>query len=242
MLANVRQVLVMLALFLVEISIFLGLARVVLISVLVGPLSVMSVSAHFDCTFTELCEVMGDRPTRRGFVDGALSVVSRIDRVFMNLLPGELLSRGAGVCVLDDLSSADLLSDHSPVLLSFGRVAKRNGGGGGVLRWVADRSDFPDIVCGQFGRSMTCLVEEPFGRLRRYKEAMSKAATMIINRAAADECVSPASRLFWIAAARSAVRARSRLKLARAVDRFPCLSDLSIVMIVLPFWCSHLCV
>ena len=72
---------------------------------------------------------------------------------------------------------------------------------------------------------MTCLVEEPFDRLRRYKRAMVKAATMIISRATADECVSPASRLFWISAARSAVRARSRVKLARAIDRFPCLVD-----------------
>ena len=134
---------------------------------------------------------------------------------------------------LDDLSNADLLSDHSPVLFSLGRVAKRNGGGGGVPRWVADRADFPDIVCEQFERSMACLVEEPFDRLRRYKEAMSKAATMIINRATADECVSPASGLFWITAARSAVRARSRFKLARAIDRFPCLRDFSIVTIVL---------
>ena len=53
---------------------------------------------------------------------------------------------------------------------------------------------------------------------------MGRAATMIVNRATADECVSPASRLFWISAARSAVRARSRLRLARAIDRFPGLS------------------
>ena len=190
-------------------------------------LSGESVSAHFDSTFTGLCEIMGDQPTRRGFVDGVLSVVSRIDRVFMNLLPSELLCRSAGVCVLDDLSSADLLSDHPPVFVSLGRVAKKSGGGGGVPRWVADRSDFIGIVCAQFERSMACLVEEPFDRLRRYKGAMSKAATMIINRATADECVSPASRLFWVTVARSAVRARSRPKLARAIDRFPCSNDFS---------------
>ena len=179
------------------------------------------ISAHFDNTLTELCEVMGDRPTRRGFIDGVLSVVSRIDRVFMNLLPSELLSRNAGVCVLDDLDNVDLLTGHYPVLFSLGRVAKSGGNLGGVLRWVADRSGFPDIVGEQFERSMTCLVEEPFGRLHRYKGAMGRAATMIVNRATADECVSPASRLFWISAARSAVRARSRLRLARAIDRFP---------------------
>ena len=89
------------------------------------------------------------------------------------------------------------------------------------------------ILFEQFERSMTCLVEEPFGRLRRYREAMIKAATMIISRATADECVSPASRLFWITAARSAVRARSRPKLARAIDRFPCLGDFLIAMVVL---------
>ena len=105
----VRPVLVKLVWSLVAISISLGLAKAVLVSVLVGLLPLMSISAHFVNTFTELCEIMGDRPTRRGFVDGALSVVSRIDRVFMNLLPSELLSRNAGVCVLDDLYNADLL-------------------------------------------------------------------------------------------------------------------------------------
>ena len=144
----------------------------------------------------------------------------------MNPLPSELLSRSAGVCVLDDLNNVDLLSDHSPVFVSLGRVAKGGVNRGGVPRWVADRSDFPGIVGEQFGRSMTGLVEEPFDRLHRYKEAMKRAAAMIVNRATADECVSPASRLFWISAARSAVRARSRIRIARAIDRFPGLNAL----------------
>ena len=38
-------------------------------SALVGLLWVMRVSAHFDDTFDELCEIASDRPTRRGFVD-----------------------------------------------------------------------------------------------------------------------------------------------------------------------------
>lgn len=94
-------------------------------------------------------------------------------------------------------------------------------GGGGVPGWVADRPDLPAITNEQLGRSVTCLVEEPFERLRRYKEAVALAATIIISRATADECVRPASRLFWITAARSAVRARSGVKLARAIERFP---------------------
>lgn len=168
------------------------------------------ISAHFDSTFTELGEVLGGRPTRRGFNNRVISVVSRTDRVFMNLLPSELLSRIAGVCVLDDLNSVDLLCDHSPVFFcSLGGVSKGGKGKGGVLRWVAERLGFPGIVNEQFENSMTCLVEEPFDKLLRYKEAMTRAATMIINMATADECVGPAGRL-WIAAARTAVRARSR--------------------------------
>jgi len=42
----------------------------------------------------------------------------------MNLLPSELLNRNVGVCVLDDLDGVDLLSDHSPVLLSVGAVSR----------------------------------------------------------------------------------------------------------------------
>ena len=82
------------------------------------------ISAHFDSTFAELCEFMGDRPTRRGFNNGVISVVSRIGQVFMSLLPSELLSRNAGVFVLDDLNDIDLLSDHSPVLLTLSRASK----------------------------------------------------------------------------------------------------------------------
>ena len=62
-----------------------------------------SISAHLKSTFNELCEIVGDRPTRRGYVDGVLSAVSRKDRVFMNLLPSELLSRSAGARVLGRL-------------------------------------------------------------------------------------------------------------------------------------------
>ena len=139
----------------------------------------------------------------------------------MNLLPGGLLSRNAGVSVLDDLNDIDLLSDHSPICLTLGGVSRGGDNRGGVPRWVADRSDFLDIVGEQFERSMTCLVGEPFDKFPKYKEAMKRAATMIIKRATADECVSPASRLFWISAARSAVRAKSRIRLARAIDRLP---------------------
>ena len=126
-------------------------------------------------------------------------------------------------------------------------MSQGTGGRGGVPRWVADRSGFPDIVSGQFERSMTCLVEEPFDKLLRYKEAMKRVATMIISRATADECVSPASKLFWIAAARSAVRARSGMRLARALERFPELGICSTVMVVLSLtllvftlWCALL--
>ena len=55
----------------------------------------------------------------------------------------------------------------------------------------------------------------------------------------------PASRLFWNAAARSAVRARSGGRLARAIERFPRLGVFPIVMIVLSLtllvftlWCA----
>ena len=58
------------------------------------------VSVHFDSAFIELCEILGDRPTRRGFDNEVLSVVSRIDRVVMDFIPSELLSRNAGVCVI----------------------------------------------------------------------------------------------------------------------------------------------
>ena len=100
----------------------------------------------------------------------------------MNLLPSELLSRSAGVCALDGLDSVDLLSGRSSVfvvLLSV--VCRRVKGKGGVPRWVAERLDFPGIGNQQFQKSMTCLVEGPFGKLLKYMEAMTQAATMIIT-------------------------------------------------------------
>ena len=141
--AIARPVLVMLAWFLLATLTCLGLARVVLTLILVGLLSQMRVSRRILTAplRTELCEVIGDRPARRGFI----SVVCRIGRVFMNRLPSELLSRNAGVCVLGDLNNIDPLSDHSPVLFALGGVPKGGGSRGGVPRWVADRSDFPDL-------------------------------------------------------------------------------------------------
>ena len=184
-----------------------------------------AVSGHFDDVFWGMCEVAGDRPTRRGLSAGTLSTLSRIDRLFLNMLPSELVERGANVCVLDDLSNEGLLSDHSPILLSLGCLSLSVGRPCGVPCWVSSRSDFPALVSEVFDRSGAAFGEGPFDRLLSYKKALSKAASMIISKATASDCVSASCRLFWISSAKSAVRARNSVRLARAVDRFPLLSS-----------------
>eukprot|EP00972_Heterocapsa_arctica_P070857 10468012-Heterocapsa_arctica.AAC.1 len=52
--------------------------------------------------------------------DGSMDTVSRIDRVFCNLLPSDLEARGASSTVLGKLADPNSLSDHIPITLMIG--------------------------------------------------------------------------------------------------------------------------
>ena len=110
----------------------------------------------FDNCFGELTEVVGDRPARRGTCDGEVTTVSRIGKLFMSMLPNELVGRISCAYVLGDLVEEDGMSDHALVLLSIGRARVGVGGAGSVLGRVAKLVAFPDLVRGQYERIESC--------------------------------------------------------------------------------------
>ena len=115
-----------------------------------------NISSFFDGRFEELNEVIGDRPTRRGTCDGEVTTVSRIDRLFVSMLPSELVERNSCLYVLGELVEEDGMSDHVPILLSIGRARVGVGGAGSVLGWVASLPSSPDLVREQYERIESC--------------------------------------------------------------------------------------
>ena len=115
-----------------------------------------NISSLFDDCFEELTEVIGDRPARRGTCDGEVTTVSRIDRLFVGVLPSELGERNSCLYVLGDLVEEDGMSDHVPILLSIGKARVGVGGAGSVLGWVASLPSFPELVREQYERIESC--------------------------------------------------------------------------------------
>ena len=99
---------------------------------------------------------VGDRPTRRGTCDGEITIVSGIGRLFVSMLPNELVERSSCLYVLGDLVEEDGMSDHVPVLLSIGKARVGVGGAGGVPGWVAKLLSFPELAKEQYGRIEIC--------------------------------------------------------------------------------------
>ena len=105
-----------------------------------------SVASHFDCSFDDLIEIAQDRPARRRSEGGTMTVLSKIDLIYSNLPPGELLARNACAATLGKLASQCELSDHVPVVARICGRSVASGYHPFVPDWVLSLPCFPDLV------------------------------------------------------------------------------------------------
>ena len=105
-----------------------------------------SVAAHFDILFDDLIGIAQDRPARRRSEGGLMIVLFRIDRIFSNTPPGELLARNACAATLGKLTSQCELSDHVPVVARLCGRAAATGFRLFVHNCLLSLSCFPDLV------------------------------------------------------------------------------------------------
>ena len=187
-----------------------------------------SVASHFDSLFDDLIEIVQDRPIRRRSEGGTMTVLSRADRIYSNLPPGELLARSACAATLAKLASQCELSGHVPVVARLCGKTLVSGYRPFVPDWVLGLSCFPSFVSdftmaggltGPGGGDFA-----PFERLKELKRVIVKAVRRAAEEARAGECDSPSACLHWIARAKSAVRARDLDRLRDIVGRAPKLS------------------
>ena len=105
-----------------------------------------TVASHFDCVFDDLIEIAQDRPIRRRIEGGTTTVLSRIDRIYSNLPPGELLARNACAATLGKLASQCELSGHVPVVARLCGKSLVSGYHPFVPDCVLGLSFFPGLV------------------------------------------------------------------------------------------------
>ena len=159
-----------------------------------------------------------------------MTVLSRVDRIYSNLPPGELLARNACAATLGKLASQCELSDHVPVVARVCGRSVVSGYHPFVPGWVLGLSCFLDLVSdlaiaeGVIGPGSEDFT--PFERLKELKGVIVKAARRAAEEAGAGECDSPSACLHWAARAKSAVRARDLDRLRDIVGRAPRLSSL----------------
>ena len=187
-----------------------------------------SVASHFDCLFDDITGLAQGRPTRRRSEGGTMTVLSRIDRIYSNLPPGELLARNACAATLGKLASQCELSEHVPVVARICGRSVVSGYHPFVPGWLLSLRCFPDLVsdlaiaegvAGPGGEDLA-----PFGELKELKRFIVKAARRAAEEAKAGECDSPSACLHWVSRAKSAVSARDLDRLSDIIGRAPRLS------------------
>ena len=208
-----------------------------------------AVATHFDVSFDALIEIAQDRLIRRRGEGGSVIVLSRADRIYSNIPPGELLARNACAATLGKLTSQCELSDHVLVVARLCGKAAVTGFGPFVPNWVLGLSCFPDLVRDlSMAEGLTGSDDlTPFDKLKGLKRVVVKAARRAAEEAKLGECVSPSSCLHWMSRAKGAVRARDFDRLRDIVGRAPGLfflncDDCSVVdSLALQQFC-HFCV
>jgi hypothetical protein len=160
-----------------------------------------SVSGLFETLFNDLTEITTDRHTRMSTRNGVLETVSRIDRWFSNLLPSELISRGASSTVLGTLANPENLSDHLPIILMIG--SKKKGiKKQGVPKWIASHKLFPQSLADCSKKYDIKHEDNPFDQLVLYKQLLIKAGQRVVELSKGDSNKTPAQKLFWLNKAR----------------------------------------
>ncbi len=134
--------------------------------------------------------------TRRQVEGGAISVLSRIDRLYSNGFTCELLDRRpqtSTVGLVTDLTSP---SDHVPVLVCFSPRSVGPPEFPCIPGWVAKHPEFPGAV----GSMWSCVkhrVVDPLARLEMAKSILHSAAVITKRKAAAIGANSTAEKLHW---------------------------------------------
>jgi hypothetical protein len=177
---------------------------------------------HFENTFDFLTEIYQDQYTRRGMDNGRLANLSRIDRVYTNLFPGDLLDLSPTCSTVGSITNGKLLSDHVPVASSVSIVQPAMDQCKKLPKWIFSHPDFdstfnllwddcPDFLC-------------PFEKLEFYKSLLYDVFGILqkfsIKHSASS---SNAEHIFWTLRAIRASRDFNVTKIKRCCQAYPAL-------------------
>jgi hypothetical protein len=153
--------------------------------------------------------------TRCQIEEGAISVLSRIDRFYSNWYTCELLDRKPQTSTVGLVTDLATPSDHVPILVSFSPPSDGPPEFPNIPSWVAKHSEFPGAV----GRMWACvehLEMNSMDRLGMAKSILHSAAVVTKRLAAATGAHSTAEKLHWaLLAYRGARQGYTGVKLLR---------------------------
>ena len=184
-----------------------------------------SLARHLDKCFEGFTEVCTNSHTRRQVEGDMVTNLSRIDRCFLNLDPGNIQQLSASLVVDGDIRRRDLLSDHLPIRLALREPATNRGGEGGP-RWIADHPDYPEAIEAELRYTGFSESGNSFDDLARYKRVVVGAARALKMATRLQEKKAPGHRLFWLQRAYAAVAKGDSQRLVDALEAVPEFSDL----------------
>lgn len=138
----------------------------------------------FDELFPSFCEVPAPGYSRRQFREGEVSLLARIDRVWLNLPTAMLRQCHAQSHYSSSPLDPLLPSDHAALLLRLQAPSQHTGGKRPIPRWVTEHEDFTAIAHDMLGE-VASSTGDCWSKLRAASEAMRRAAKEVQRRAAA---------------------------------------------------------
>jgi len=156
--------------------------------------------------------------------NGKLANLSRIDRVYTNLHPGDLLDLSPTCSTIGSITTGKLLSDHVPVASTVSIVQPTINQCKKLPKWILSHPDFestfnllwedcPDIDC-------------PFEKLEVYKSMLYDVCGVLQNFSIKYSASSTnAEHIFWTLRAIRAARVGDVVKIKRCCQAYTPLSS-----------------
>jgi endonuclease/exonuclease/phosphatase family metal-dependent hydrolase len=178
----------------------------------------------FDDTYADFTELHQGDYTRKQLREGRLVGMSRIDRIYCNIFPGNLADMRPYVATTAMLTDPTFPSDHVPVRAVLKPAFCRPPGSPRIPSWITDHPDFPAMtqdvlkdagISSDIGGGMALLAD--------IKNVLHTAARRLMNKQAVVDPASAHEQLHWALVLLRGARSGDRRACQRAVRAYPSL-------------------
>ena len=177
-------------------------------------------AAHFDGLFEDLTELYQSSPTRRSVVDGRICTLSRLDRIYTNAPPPEIIDASPLTNTISEAASLQHLSDHVPVRSVLQGVRSGFPDHPRIPSWVSKHPSFTQMVASTYDD--LGVSDDAVQAVVDFKAIFHIAAIKVKNISCERGANTVSEKLHWaLTAMRSSRSVGDEKRIGRVVKAYP---------------------